>query len=150
MIEEEEDLSDFLRKCAAINPDNLEEEFTNVIAELSFCNERYAIASSNHAIARENRKNLAAMLYFEKKEELGDKKERVTEALLDAAIRLDHAHQKVQEIEMLAEKEKMLWYGRAETSRAKKDVLVSVASLRRAEMTGDPLLKAQAQKFRME
>jgi hypothetical protein len=141
------DLEKYLRECTQIEPLYLEEEFVRLPADIAFWTERYAQAY-HYALDRElYRKTMYGKLYSEHSTALavgrvGARGPSVE--LIKAAVEQDPMYIAACQEENNAESAKVRLYGVVEALRAKKDALVSIGAQRRAEMSGDPMIRRDA------
>lgn len=141
------DLEQYLKECVRVEPMLLEEEFVRLPSDIAFWSERYAEAYF-HFLDRESyRKELYGRLYVEHNKALsmgrmGTRGPTVGE--IDAAVLQDPLHAAARKEENQAEAAKIRLFGVMEALRAKKDALVSIGATRRAEMSGDPMIRRDA------
>lgn len=129
---------EFLKDSVQIDTLQLQEEYTELPAQLAYWNEQYAKALREYLHAKIARVRLHAKLYFEKRAALSGK---VTEASVDAAIETDPRYCNSRDEEADAEAEATRLRGVVESVRTKKDMLVSLGAHIRAEMVGDPSVR---------
>ena len=139
-----ENEAEFLERSVRIDPFDIQREFTEVAATLSYWNEQYADALGQQLHSKIARERLHANLYFEKRKDLeASGIKRVTEAAADAAIETDPRYMAVRDEEADALAESTRLRGLVEAVRTKKDMLVSLGAQLRAELEGDPSLRKQ-------
>ncbi len=76
------------------------------------------------------------------------KRGTVTESMVDAAVELEGEYHDARVALIEAEAEKVRIYGVVEAVKAKRDMLISLGANMRAEMQGDPVLRANARERR--
>lgn len=137
------EMESYLTECVSIDPLRLQEAFANIPAELAYWNEQYAEALRKQLHAKIEKDRLSAQIFFEKRVELKESDIRPTEAVLKAAVESDARYNVARSEEADAHAEAIRLKGVAEAVRTKRDMLVSLGAHVRAEMDGDPHIKAQ-------
>lgn len=156
-------VSRFAKESVDIEPTAIEEEYVRVPADLAYWGEKYARAYEVHAICKQRSKTLNALLRIEHRERFheqfqADKAEknksgsgRVTDSMVESAVEMDERYQGMQAELIEAEVDLVRVKGTLEAVRTKRDMLVSLGAHIRAEMEGDPVVRAayaDARKFR--
>ena len=134
----------YLADCVQMEPLAIEEEFVRMPADLAYWNERYATAYKGLALAEQRRRKLEALLRIEYREKMLADQKKPTESMVDAAVATDDRMLAARDDQIMAEVEKVRIQGVCEAVRCKKDMLISMGAHMRAEMNGDPTIRAQA------
>lgn len=154
----------YVKDTVTIEPEGIEEEYIRMPADLAYWCERYARALRAHLEAKHQDKNLRALLAIEHRERLHEalladqQKEksksgsgRVTDSQVNVAVETDERCEDMQARLVGTEVEMVRVKGILEAVRAKKDMLMSLGAHIRAEMDGDPVVRAahaDARRFR--
>jgi hypothetical protein len=141
-MSDEED--EYLGRLLAIDPLQLNEAFTRLPAELAYATQRASEALSAHLHADLDLDRAVARLSIEWREtleDMGDK--RPTEAQVKAKVESDQRYIDARVAAIEAEVALAKAKGIAEAVRAKRDMVVSLGAAVRAELEGQPSLRAQ-------
>jgi hypothetical protein len=137
-------LSEARRNAAIIDDLALDEEFRRTPSDLAYWNERYSQALKTYLLAKQRKETTWARLWLEIREgeSAGDPKHRVTVDDLKAMVQVRDEYQEVEleTIEAEAAKESIKRF--CDAISAKKDMLQSLGAKLRAEMDGDPAIRA--------
>lgn len=142
-------LEAYLKECVAIFPEQLQEEFVRLPADLAYWSEQHASAY-RYSLDRElYRKTLYGKLYHEYLAKLamgrpGTRGPTVGE--VEAAIAQDPSFIAAKAEENEADSARVRLLGVVEAIRAKREMIVSLGAHIRAEMQHDPLLRTQQHK----
>ncbi len=138
------DVDAYLYDSVTIDPVvDLDDQFRGISAAVAYWNARYADAIEANLKAELEHKRTNAQLYMQHREDLELDKGKVTEGMVKAAVEQDQLYleTKIESIETEAHKVRMR--GVCEAVSSKKDMLQSLGAKLRAEMSGDPVLRAQ-------
>lgn len=127
----------------AITPEAISEEFARVAVDLAYWNAVYAEKMREHREAELTQKRTKAMLYIKHRTILTETNGKTTEAQVDAAVLLDEDMVVADTNLITAEVEMTKARGTLDAVRAKREMVVSLGAHLRAEMAGDPVLRAQ-------
>jgi hypothetical protein len=139
---------EFLRDCVQIEPLALEEEFIRMPADLAYWTQRYAEAQRKCMLAKLDLDETDARLTLMHRERMLAVGDKATEKIVDSAVTSDPAMHAARAAFIEAEYEKNKLNGTVDAIRTKKDMLVSLGAHIRAELQGDPALRAQARGHR--
>lgn len=143
------DTKKYLEESIDINEARLNDEFIKMPAAIAYWANEHANKVADYQHAKLNKDQTYARLFTKYHAKLLDEKERPTEKKVDAAIELDHEMYQAQVALLTAEREKNHVAGIMEAVRTKRDMLVSLGANYRAELQGDPSLRALAQNQRI-
>lgn len=136
------EVDDFLHDCVNVDPLFVKEEFTRVAYDLAYWNERYAVAYRAWLKAKINERRTLAFADARIRARFTDEGVKPTEPMVAAEVSVDDAVYAAQLASMEAEVEKVRLHGVVDAVRSKKDALVSIGAHVRAEMAGDPAIRA--------
>jgi hypothetical protein len=125
------------------DPEQINEEFARVSADLAYWNTVYALRSGDAArLDVECRRTKAAKyLYF--REEIAQQGGRPTDEWVKSLVDSDEEVNLALLLRVDADAEKQRIYGIVDAIRAKKDMLVSIGATLRSELEHDPMIKEQ-------
>ena len=144
-----EEMDAYLRQCVKINPEDMQEEFVRIPADLAYWNAKYAQALREHLLSKLDRDVLKANLEPMMRQELAAAGAKITEAVVKAAIESNEAMVEAERRVLEAEVAKNEVFGYLDAIRSKKEMLISLGAHLRAEMEGDPLIREQARSRRV-
>jgi hypothetical protein len=138
-------------KEATLNIDevHLNDEFVRMPALIASAAARQSEATYDYQLAKIERERTRARLWTSYHASLLDNKERPTEARVESLIEQNEEMFQARLRELTAERTKNEAAAYAEAMRTKRDMLVSLGANYRAEMQGDPSLRALAQNQRL-
>jgi len=130
-----EDEDAYLKQSVDILPEAIREEFVRVPADLAYWGEKYAEAVKAHLLAAHHTKRMRAQLSIQVRELAHAKDQKLTVDQVEAWVEQapDYQSMRLQEIE--AEAAKVSARCRLDAVSAKKDMVVSLGSHMRAEMS---------------
>jgi len=130
----------YLKECVSIDRTDLNGEFMRVSADMAYWNEQYAQVVREFHHAKLDASNEEALLRIEHRARLEDDPDvkRVTESMVESAVTQDDRYQRSRRLRIEAEVEKTRVGGIVDSIRSKRDMLVSLGAMVRAEMKGDP------------
>ncbi len=134
----------YLRDCVKINPEDMQEEFVRIPADLAYWNGKYAQALREHLISKLDRDVMKANLEPMMRQELMEAGAKITEAVVKAAIESNETMVEAERRVVEAEVGKNEVFGYLDAIRSKKEMLISLGAHLRAEMEGDPMIREQA------
>lgn len=137
------DIDQYLYDSVSITPEALSEEFARVALDLAYWNAQYADRLREYREAEIQQKRTRAMLYIKHRTLLTEANGKTTEAQVDAAVLLDEDMVAADTQVIVTEVEKEKARGVLDAVRAKREMVVSLGAHIRAEMAGDPVLRAQ-------
>jgi len=132
---------DYLKECVSIFPEQIQEEYVRLPADLAYWNARYAEAQKELMIAKVELDILERELYPVVRQELESGGQRVTEKMIESGIGQSSLWTDAKRRVANAEGEKAKHYGTLDAVRTKRDMLVSLGAHIRAEMQHDPTLR---------
>jgi hypothetical protein len=119
-----------------------------VPADLAYWNAQYAAANERFLTAKIEAERTRSSLWLEHRAKLEDAGKKPTEKMVDAAVESDDRNYDARVALMRAEVEKGRLNGILDAVRTKRDMIVSIGAHQRAEMQGDPSLRALARNER--
>lgn len=134
-------------ECVAVNAQDLQGEYVRVAADLAYWNERFADVYAYWLERKEVTEQVSSRRFEILKVELEIEKVgggRVTLAEVESALRVDEDVIQAKSKQHSAEAEKVRLAGRLDAIRTKRDMIVSLGAHIRAELEGDPMLRADA------
>lgn len=131
-------------EATSIDPLLLEEEFAGIASKLAYFNEQYADAYRNMLLAKARYERTEAQRSLEIRESLDDGGKKPTEATIRAHVDTDDKVIAARLHLVECESDKVRLGGVLDALRAKKDALISIGAHIRAEMGGNPSLRAEA------
>lgn len=135
-------------EAVKIEPLLLEEEFTRLPSDLAYWNAQFARANERHLRAKHEQDRGYARLMLLKREELIDRGEKLTEALVKATVESSDEWNDIRVSAIEAEVERERLKGLIVALMVKKDALVSIGAQMRAEMGADPRIRDEARGVR--
>lgn len=136
------EVEDYLYECVTLDPLFVNEEFTRISHDLAYWNERYSRAYRAWLVAKINEKRTFAFADQRIRAGYKDDLTKATEPMIAADVAVDDGVYNAQLATMEAEVEKLRIYGVIDALRAKRDALTSIGAHVRAEMAGDPAIRA--------
>jgi len=141
----DKDPDEFVEEAVRIDPTNLNQEYIQLPSQLAYFNNRYAEVYRYWTECKAVSEQVAAQLAQQIRDHLSaTSKGRVTLAEVDQQVLLDPTYRQAKAKERVAEAEKVRLYGVMDALRTKRDMLISLGANYRLEMSGDPMLRAQA------
>ena len=126
--------AEYRRECSKIDDLAISEEFIRLPADFAYWSERYAEKKEAFMLEKHELQRLRAKLVVKHREELSLSNSRVTESMVTSAVDQDPTwhdqYVSFVKAEVACEKAKLF----LETLRTKKDMLVSLGAMQRAEM----------------
>lgn len=146
------ELPDEIFDVANIDPLQLQREFAQLPALMAYWNERMSQSIAAHLTSKAEREAEMGMADMRVRDQLataaaeakanGTTVPKVTEAAVRANIELDEGYLARRSAEIAAEVEKLRIRGLCDTIKTKASMLISLGAHIRAEMSGDPSVKA--------
>lgn len=136
-------IEQYLWDSIHIEPLALQEEYVRVPSDLAYWNAQYSDAFERLQRAKLSLDLGLARLNAEHRELLGVGGKKTTEAMVDAAVALDPEFERLRLEVIVAESQTKKLYGFVDAVRSKKEMIISVGAQLRAEMGGDPSLRAE-------
>lgn len=164
------DVEDFLAACVTICPEQIQEEFINLPAQLAYWNERYSMASADYLRAKQIREQVEAQLFIQCRNDLlakaaleaepdrsdtaGTKTVKRTikapsKDAVEAVVGVHPDYIAAKTAENEAEIAKGRMYGVVDAIRTKRDMLISLGAQLRVEMLHDPVIRDRVSSGRM-
>ncbi len=123
--------------AVAIDEGNLRTEMVRLPSDLAHYGHRFALANKAMVSSKMNFEEISAMVYLETREtleDLSDKGKKPTEATIDARCKTDHRVRDARALMIEAEFEREQVKSHVDAVRAKRDMLIALGALARAEM----------------
>lgn len=136
-IESEEERA--VRDAVTIVPEALEEEFVRLPGDLAYWNAKHADAVRDHLTAKAHYETVRARAAIAIR---ASSEKKPTEAAIQELLDVDDAVVGSRTALIETEVAKVRLAGRCEAIRAKRDALISIGAGIRAEMQGDPSIRA--------
>jgi hypothetical protein len=138
-----EELDGYLKECVHIFPEQIQEEYTRIPADLAYWNAQYAEAYRKHLLSKIERNRVTGELYADVRQAIVDSGARPTEKMIEATVERDAEFVGAAQACAEAEADVKKLYGVLDAIRSKRDMLVSLGAHIRVEMMGDPVLREQ-------
>lgn len=147
-------LDSYFADSIEINPDLpptvlIAEAARKIPAAFAYQNEKYAMALRGSMTADLGVKNIEARLRIEKREQIMLVNGKATESMVESEVQRDPSFQNSKMIAIEAEVQAVLLKGRIEAIRITRDMIMQLGAQARAELMGDPQIRATAQGARM-
>jgi hypothetical protein len=130
-----------IHDAVKIEPMALEEEFIRVPADIAYFGEKHSAAVRKKLLAKHDFERVEAKLYMEIREEADTK---ITEATIRAKMLQNEEHYDAKLVAIEAEADEKAASHRLSALLAKRDALINLGANYRAEMGGNPSIRAQA------
>jgi hypothetical protein len=127
-----------LRARLRVNPEALDEEFTQCPTDVAYLGGVHARAIGEHLRAKGKAKRIRGLVFIQKRQELVDKHGKATEEHIKAAVEQDPRVLLADGEEIDAEVAREKAKADFAAVMAKKDMLVQLGATYRAEMERDP------------
>ena len=155
------EVGQYLKDCVDISPEELEDEFIRLPADLAYWNHQYAETIKEAQRAKFLREQTFARLHTDLREEMmNEAREAVVKSLeedskskmkakaptiadIESAVYTHAEYIAAKEREIQADGEKARLYGVVDAIRTKRDMIIQMGADRRAVMMGDPILREQ-------
>lgn len=137
------ELDEFFRSCIEIDPLDLNSAYVKMPANFAYWSEKYAQALRSELRLEQLLRNTESQLRIEKRELLELNGSRVTESMVESSVIRDPGFQKAKFSALEAEVDAVRLKGRVESIRMVRDMLSQLGAQVRAEMQGDPIVRAQ-------
>jgi hypothetical protein len=136
---------EYLRECLALDDFALDEEFIRMPADMAYWTALYAEAMRAWMLAKFEHERNAARLHHRTKaaNDLGGQAKKATVGDLEALVLMDPDYEVTYLALVDAEVEKVRLRGVVDAIATKKDMLQSLGAKLRAEMGGDPMIRAE-------
>lgn len=132
---------EYLRECVRINPEDIQGEYLRIPADLAYWNAQYAAALRDFLTAEIDVKVTKGRAYAAVREAIVMKGGKPTEEQTKALVESNEDYIAQQYAAVDAEVRKNELYGKLDSIRSKKEMLISLGAHLRAEMEGDPSLR---------
>ena len=142
------DVEDYLLDCVRIEPLAIQEEFVRCPRDLAYWNERYAHAYEEQVTSKLDLERVEGMTRIRIEAQHADAKKKVTVPTVDALVLNDDDVYNAKVRHIKAEVEVVRIKGVLDAVRAKRDMIVSIGAHIRAELAGDPTIRAIARDSR--
>jgi hypothetical protein len=126
----------YLAECVTLIPEQIQEEFTRLSADMAYWGQRYADAYRLALDTEMERKRVYGQRFFDLAVELEVSSKKGKAPTADErkhAVEFDVAYLAARSRENRAEAEKIRLYGVLDAIKAKRDMLISLAAQQRAE-----------------
>jgi hypothetical protein len=134
------DVSQYLKDCVDMVPEQINEEFARMSADYAYWNEKYAEANRVELVREWEVSKSYASLYLQKKFDLEAAGKKAPEASVDAEVKTSQVYGAAMEAHIEAQAER----------ETKREMLVSAGAHLRQEMQGDPIMRDKAMLARLE
>ena len=138
------EIDEFLYDCIHVDPIVIQEEFARVAPDLAYWSAKFAEAHKTYLEAKILRDNVRGAKWFIVKNDLLATRGKCSNPDVEAALDTDEDMNEALASLVEAEYERERLKGVLEAVRAKKDMLISMGAMIRAEMQGDPVIRDQS------
>jgi hypothetical protein len=147
MPEFEQDHESYLRDCVTIDENQVEKEYVRISSDLAYWGQKYVDAHQVYLMAKLTVEETRSRLYLIAREK-GKEGKAPSEATLTALVDSDESMHQVRLELVIAEVKRAKLHQVCEAIRAKKDLVVQLGASLRAQMQGDPVLRADTRNMR--
>ncbi len=144
------DVSQYLKDCVDMVPEQINEEFARMSADYAYWNEKYSEANRLELVREWEVSKAYASLYLQKKFDLEAAGKKAPEASVDAEVKTSQVYGAAMEAHIEAQAEREHLKGILEALKTKREMLVSAGAHLRQEMQGDPIMRDKAMLARLE
>lgn len=144
-----DELEQRVRECTDIFPEAIQEEYVRLPSDLAYWNKQYAEAQRVELKAKARAKRARADAQLRIRQEAADDGRKMTDKIAEAETEIDADVAEAEDFYADAVADRSRLYGVVDAVRAKKDMLVSLGAHVRAELEGDPSLRAEARNRRV-
>jgi len=144
------EVSEYLKQCVDMVPEQINEEFSRMSADYAYWNEKYAEANRLELVTEWSEKKAYASAYLQKKMEAQVSSTKTSEATLDAEVKTSQVYGRAVEEHIEARAATAHLKGVLEALKTKREMLISSGAHLRQEMQGDPIIREKMQRARDE